>query len=115
MQINQRNEGLITILEPIGDMGLYNLGQLRELLKKLRGTDHRKVLIDMSKVPGIDSISIGFLIQETSLFLDAGGELKLVHISASVRKSLLVTETLSQVEVFDDIPAALAAFSGFKA
>lgn len=110
MQINKSTEGSITILEPIGDMGLYNLGQLRTLLQELRAGGHTKVLLDMGKVPGIDSISIGFLIQETEFFTEQRGELKLAKISASVRKSLQVTETLSQLNVFDSAAAALDSF-----
>jgi hypothetical protein len=55
-------------------------------------------------------MTIGFLIQETDLFLNQGGELKLARISAGVRKSLMVTETLNQLQVYDDIAAAVAAF-----
>lgn len=114
MQINRRTEQSILIIEPLGDMGLYNLGELRTLLLKLRESGSLRVLIDMGKVPGIDSISIGFLLQETNLFLDAGGELKLARISPSVRKSLSVTETLSQMSVFDSLDTAKAAFSDFQ-
>lgn len=114
MQINRFTDQTVTILEPVGDMGLYNLGELRSLLQKLRETGSLKVVIDMGKVPGIDSITIGFLLQETSLFAEAGGELKIARISASVRKSLSITETLSQMSVYEDLAAAKAAFSNFK-
>jgi anti-anti-sigma factor len=110
MQINRRTEQSVTILEPVGDMGLYNLGELRAVLSSLREAGDKKVLIDMAKVPGIDSMTIGFLIQETDLFLNQGGALKLARISAGVRKSLMVTETLNQLQVYDDIAAAVAAF-----
>jgi anti-anti-sigma factor len=110
MQIDRSTEGSVILLAPVGDMGLYNLGELRELLQKLRGESKWQVLINMGRVPGIDSISIGFLIQETGLFEEQGGELKLSNLSASVRKSLQVTETLSQLAVYDNAPAALASF-----
>jgi len=110
MQINRSTDQTITILEPIGDMGLYNLGKLRALLQELRETGSLKVLVDMGKVPGIDSITIGFLLQETTLFTEAGGALKLAKISPSVRKSLAITETLSQMSVFDDLQAAKDSF-----
>ncbi len=110
MQINRRTEQSITILEPVGDMGLYNLSELRSVLLSLREAGSKKVIIDMAKVPGIDSMTIGFLIQENEIFLNQGGELKLARISASVRKSLMVTETLNQLQVYDDIDTATAAF-----
>jgi anti-sigma B factor antagonist len=114
MKINRRTEGPIEILEPVGDMGLYNLGQLRELLQELRESGKLKVLISMASVPGIDSISIGFLIQETTLFSEAAGELKIARISPAVRKSLQVTETLSQINLYEDVDSALAAFKDFR-
>lgn len=110
MQINSRAENSVMILEPAGDMGLYNLGELRTTLLRLRESGSRKVIIDMVKVPGIDSMTIGFLMQENELFQNQGGQLMLARISASVRKSLLVTETLNQLQVYDDIETAISAF-----
>jgi anti-anti-sigma factor len=110
MQINRQTDQSITVLEPLGDMGLYNLGELRAMLLQLRESGQTKVIIDMGKVPGIDSITIGFLLQETTLFAEAGGALKIAKISASVRKSLNITETLSQMSVYDDVETAKATF-----
>lgn len=110
MQINRHTDQAITVLEPVGDMGLYNLGELRAMLQQLRESGMVKVVIDMGKVPGIDSITIGFLLQETTLFAEAGGALKIAKISASVRKSLAITETLSQMSVYDDLKAAKESF-----
>jgi anti-anti-sigma factor len=110
MQINRYTDQSLLIIEPVGDMGLYNLGELRALLQKLRETQSLKVVIDMGKVPGIDSITIGFLLQETTLFTEAGGALKLAKISPSVRKSLTITETLSQMSVYEDLQSAKNSF-----
>lgn len=111
MEIHSREEGSITIIAPIGDVGLYNLGKLRTLLHSLRDTGKTKVILDLAKVPGIDSMTIGFLIQETELFAEHGGALRLANVSSSVRKSLLVTETLDQLQVYDELAAAQASFS----
>lgn len=110
MQINRHTDQAVTVLQPVGDMGLYNLGELRAMLLQLRESGQTKVIIDMGRVPGIDSITIGFLLQETTLFSEAGGALKLAKISASVRKSLNITETLSQMSVYDSVDAAKASF-----
>lgn len=110
MQINKRTEQSIEIIEPVGGLGLYNLGQLRTLLQEYRESGSRKVIIDMSKVPGIDSITIGFLLQETTLFLENGGALKLAGLTPGVKKSLLVTETLSQLSTYEDVAAARSTF-----
>ena len=110
MQINRHTDQAITGLELVGDMGLYNLGELRAMLQQLRESGKVKVVIDMGEVPGIDSITIGFLLQETTLFTEAGGALKITKISASVRKSLAITETLSQMSVYDDLKAAKDSF-----
>jgi anti-anti-sigma factor len=111
MEINKRKENSVMVVEPVGDMGLYNLGHLRTVLQDLREQGELKVLIDMGKIPGTDSTGIGFLIQETALFDEEGGKLKLCGISQGVRKSLMVTETLTQLDVHETVDAALAAFS----
>ncbi|MBS0617323.1 MAG: STAS domain-containing protein [Spirochaetes bacterium] len=110
MQITTRSEKSIVVVEPVGDMGLYNLGELKTLLQNLRNEGKLKIVLDMAKVPGIDSISIGFLIQETTLFHDQFGELKIARLSRSVHKSLSVTETLSQMNIYDDLAEALGSF-----
>jgi anti-anti-sigma factor len=115
MEIKKQTLGSVVILEPVGDMGLYNLGHLREALQELRESGSTNVLINMSRIPGIDSLSIGLLLLETGRFRNLGGALKLSKISPNVRKSFQITETLSQLEVYEDDKAALATFKGPKA
>ena len=110
MEIKKQTTGEVVILAPVGDMGLYNLGHIRETLQELREQGNVRVMINMGAIPGIDSTSIGLLLLETTRFRSQGGALKLAKISQNIRKSLQITETLNQLEVYDDEQAALAAF-----
>lgn len=111
MPIRERTEDSIAIVEPLGDLGLYNLDELRRHMQKLRDEKQIRVIVDLSHVPGIDSITIGFLIKEHDIFNNKGGALILTNLSHNVRKSLMVTETLDQLNVFDSVELAKKSLS----
>lgn len=110
MQINKNTDESILVIEPVGGIGLYNLGLLRTFLHQVREDGNLKIIIDLGKVTSIDSSTIGFFIHETATLTADGGVLKLASLSASVRKSLTITETLSQLNVYDDLASAKASF-----
>ncbi|MCS6972305.1 MAG: STAS domain-containing protein [Leptospiraceae bacterium] len=107
MQINKRQESGTTILEPVGDMGLYNLATLRSELDSLRAAPAPRVVLDMGKVPGIDSMTVGFLVQQTELFAEKNGVLILVNPTLGVQKSLQITGAISQLHCFPSLAEGL--------
>ncbi len=92
-------------------MGLYNIGPFKELLEELRRNGNFHILVNMAKVSGIDSITVGLFILETTRFETAGGALKLSSLSASVLKSMQIINVLSMLQVYENDELALAAFA----
>lgn len=115
MEIKKDTSGPIAILEVFGDLGLYNLGSLREVFEELRAGGRMEVLLNMQKAAGIDSMGIGLLLQETERFKKNGGALKLSQISVPVLKSLQIAAVLPHLETYDDNRGALASFNSSRA
>lgn len=115
MEIKKSTSGSVVILELIGDMGLYNIAPFKAMLEELRQNGNLKIIVNLSRVSGIDSITIGLFILETTRFETSGGSLKLSSLSASVLKSLQIINVLSMLEIYGNDAQALAAFNQTKA
>ncbi|MFO1470665.1 MAG: STAS domain-containing protein [Turneriella sp.] len=111
MEIKQSTSGPVVIIELIGDMGLYNIAPFKATLEELRQNGNLKIIVNLSKVTGIDSITIGLFILETTRFETSRGALKLSSLSASVTKSFQIINVFSMLEIYDNDAQALASFS----
>lgn len=114
MEIKKTISGPVVILELIGDMGLYNIAPFKATLEELRQNGNLKIIVNLSRVSGIDSITIGLFILETSRFESSQGALKFSAPSASVLKSLQIINVLSMLEIYDNDSEALASFAQSK-
>jgi len=71
--------------------------------------DHATIIVDMAATEFCDSSGLGALAMAVRRAQDAGGELRLVVGSPSVRKVLAVTGLDSVCVLFDQLPEAIAA------
>ena len=111
MEIKKSTSGSVVILELIGDMGLYNIGPFKAILEELRQNGSLKIIVNLSRVSGIDSITIGLFILETTRFENSEGALKFSSPSPGVLRSLQIINVLSMLEVYDNDGLALTAFT----
>ena len=111
MEIKKSTSGSVVILELIGDMGLYNIAPFKALLEELRQNGSPKIIVNMAKGTGIDSITIGLFILETTRFENARGALKFSSLSPNVLRSMQIIGVLTMLEVFDNDSLALASFA----
>ena len=86
--------------------------QLHSLIDELLATGRKRILLDLSKVSGIDSSGVGELVAGLRVTREMGGELKILKVGGAVHRILALTQALPLFEVFDDEESALAAFSG---
>lgn len=103
-----------TICRPVGELDAYTVGQFREALGEL--ASERKLLIDMSEVPFVDSAGLGALIGGIRRAREAGGDVavccnrptlvRLLHTTGFDR-IVTVTETVAEAarSLTDDQPA----------
>ncbi|MBZ5538144.1 MAG: STAS domain-containing protein [Acidobacteriia bacterium] len=84
---------------------------LKDKVKDVLNMGMRNILVDMSKVPFVDSTGIGFLVSSQAGVSKEGGFFKLLNPNPRVREVLKITRLDKVFEVFDDEETALASFS----
>lgn len=88
--------------------------QLQMLVDKVLTAGTSKILLNLTKVPIIDSMGIGEIVRAYKKVLDAGGMLKLVGVTDRVYGALQVTQLLNTIESYDSEEEALESFSKTK-
>lgn len=84
---------------------------LRTTIRQLAGEGHRKLLLNLTGVPEVDTSGLGELLSAFTTMRDCGGELKLLKLSHQVRDLLEVTKLHQVFDVRDDESAAVQSFS----
>ncbi len=74
----------------------------------------KRIIINLSDVPSIDSSGIGNLVRCKSATEAEGGSLKMVGVRESVLHALSLTRLNSIFEFYPDESSALASFDGKK-
>lgn len=111
MEIRIRQQGAVTIIDLIGNLTIGRSEEsLRETITKLLGEEHKKLIINLSEVPMIDSSGIGAVIKSYTSIKAAGGQMKLLRPSRLTRQLLSITGLLSVLETFEDEAAAVTSF-----
>ena len=86
--------------------------QLHKLIDELLADGRRRILLDLSRVTGIDSSGVGELVAGLRVTREMGGELKILKVGGTVHRILSLTQALPLFEVYDDEADAVAAFGG---
>jgi anti-sigma B factor antagonist len=113
MKLSSRLAGDVTILDVEGKI-LLGEGdvEIREAIDALLVQGKKKFLLNLAKVPYIDSAGLGQIIRGFTAIRKAGGALKLLSPNAKVIDLLTVTKLIN---VFDWYNEELSALNGFEA
>ena len=105
-----RKHGDVTIVECSGRLVLgEESAQLREMVKGLLATS-KSVVLDLGGVTYIDSTGLGTLVGLYSTARNAGGGIKLAHLSTRTRDMLQMTRLLTVFDVYERAEDAAASF-----
>ena len=111
MKASSRQVKDITIVDLSGNIKLGEATSvLRETVKDLVGKGQRKILLNLGEINYIDSSGIGELVSAFTSVRNAGGELKLLHLTKKVHDLLQITKLYTVFDVKDDEAAAISAF-----
>ncbi|HZW11477.1 MAG TPA: STAS domain-containing protein [Phycisphaerales bacterium] len=110
MQIDVERQGAVTILRPRGPLVQKDADALRQKGLDAIGGALGRVVIDAAQVAYLDSSGIEALLDLADELANAGQVLKLCGVNETVREVFEVTETDSQFEHFEDVPAAVRSF-----
>jgi anti-sigma B factor antagonist len=112
MTFKTRQVDGVTILDLSGRI---TLGEgsvtLRDAVKDVLSKGSAKILLNLANVDYIDSSGIGELVSAFTSVKNAGGELKLLHLTKKVHDLLQITKLYTVFDVKDDEASAISSFT----
>jgi len=111
--VKERQVGNVTVLDIHGKLaGCGGSGTLRDAINHPLGEGRNQILLNLAKVPDIDSSCLGVLL---SLFdvNEKGGQVKIVHLSQHLAL-FSTTELLTVFDVYEDESVALKSFKSLE-
>jgi anti-sigma B factor antagonist len=111
MQLTEREEGGVAILQPKGKiMGGPDATILREKIHDLVSDKKLRVVIDLSKVDWMNSNGLGILISGMTTLRDNQGDLKLANVTDKIQSLLTITKLITVFEAYDSVEEAISSF-----
>jgi anti-sigma B factor antagonist len=111
MNIVERMLNDVTVLDLDGNLALEGNAQFRKFTAGAIDAGARKLIINMARVPYMDSSGLGELISCYTTLQRMSGRIKLLHLSDRLQHLLVITKLTTVFETFDSEPAAVASFS----
>jgi anti-sigma B factor antagonist len=108
IQVDETDE--VTVCRPVGELDAYTVGQFREALAELAVA--RRLLIDLSEVPFMDSAGLGALIGGIRRAREAGGDVAVACSRPTLTRLLHTTGFDRIVPVTETVEGAEAALIG---
>ncbi len=111
MRINVRHQEDVVVAELVGRLQVgAGEADLHHLIDELLADGHRKILLDLSQVPSIDSSGIGELVASLKVTHQLDGQLKILSLPEGIRHVLGMAQILPLFEVYRSESEALASF-----
>jgi len=111
MEISERNDGKVTILNLTGKV---TLGEgdvlLKDKLHSLLNQGRKDVLLNLAQVRYVDSAGLGAIVSAYTTMTREGGSLKLVNVTKKLQDLLSITKLLTVFETFDSEDEALRSY-----
>ena len=112
MEIKTREEKEAIIIALEGEVDISVTDPIREKFKKLTDEKRKSILVNMTGVPYIDSSGLGMLVETMQEAGKYGGEIKLVGLTADVKKVFELTRLNKFFHIFDEEKEAFESFTG---
>lgn len=87
------------------------VAELRSLLERNQDSRQPHVVIDLEKIPMIDSTGLELLLEFQDRFTERGGALKLAAANPLCRDILRITNVSNRMAVFDNVISAVGSFT----
>jgi len=111
--INERRVGKVTVLDLKGTLRIGGgTVSLHKSIRCLVEAGKTEILLNLAGVTQIDGSGLGELISSHVTVKNKGGQIKLIHLTESLRELMTITKLLTVFDVYDDEPEALVSFTG---
>ncbi len=112
MKVRIEEKYQAAIIELKGNLiGGENAKLFRDKVYELIADKKNNVIVDMSDVKMVNSSGIGILISGYTTLKNAGGDLKLAHISDKVQGVLNITKLNQIFNIYNNVDEAVKSFS----
>ena len=112
MKFTTRVEGDVVVIDAEGKIILGEGDvEIKQAVDELVKQGRKKILLNLAKVPYMDSAGLGEIIRCFTALRKSGGYFKLLSPNARVRDLLNITKLLTVFDSYDDEETALASFS----
>jgi anti-sigma B factor antagonist len=115
MQIHEREVNDVTILDMHGKLTLGEGDELlRDKVNSLVHQQRKKIILNLSQVPYIDSAGLGEIVRTYTTVSRQAGSLKLLNLTKRIQDLLSITKLLTVFETFESEKDAVKSFSAPK-
>ncbi|MDO5627652.1 MAG: STAS domain-containing protein [Mobilicoccus sp.] len=112
LSMTSRDAGAFTLVEADGDIDLISAPVLRASFERLFRDERIHLVMDLSRVPFIDSTGLGVLVGALRTVKRHGGDIRVVCANPRVLRVFTITGLDQVFTVFDTPDEALAARDG---
>ena len=108
MQVNiERLEGQVAVVIPEGRLDLASASEFKQALNDAVNAGDRILVVDLSKVPFVDSSGLGALIGGMKATRLAGGDLRIAQVGEQARLILELTTLDKVMKLYSTVEEAL--------
>jgi len=109
--IDERHIGGVTVLDIVGKLTIDEAAEhLKDKINSLITQGRTQVVLNLAKVPYIDSGGLGQLIASFGSVKRNGGTMKLLHVNSKNHDLLSITSLVTVFETFDSEDQAVRSF-----
>ncbi|MBI3039225.1 STAS domain-containing protein, partial [bacterium] len=106
----QECENQVVVISIKGEITFENADVLREKINELCDLKKNKIVIDLANLKYMSSAGMGTLVHGLKRTHQENGDLKLVNLSAKMRRVFLITQFTHHFSVFQSLDEAIKSF-----
>jgi anti-sigma B factor antagonist len=112
VNLNTRQVGDVSVVDVVGRITLgEGSSALRDTIKQLVSSGHKKILLNLGEVSYIDSSGIGELVSGFTTATNNGGQLKLLNLTKRVKDLLQITKLYTVFDIAESETSAVRSFT----
>ena len=112
MKFSTRKAGDVVVIDVDGQILLGDGDvEIKLAVDDLLKQGSKKILLNLAKVPYLDSAGLGEIIRCFTTLRKSGGDFKLLSPNRRIIDLLTITKLLNVFDCYENEPAALASFS----
>ena len=111
IKIEERASGDVTVLDIVGKLTMDRGPEhLKDKINSLISQGRTQIVLNLKRVPYIDSLGLGQLVASYGSVMKTGGVMKLLNVSSRNHDLLSITRLVTVFESFDSEAQAVQSF-----